>query len=120
MQRAANMGPGDVEEQVARRMRLVRERKAHVYERPRPNGTIVEVRGMPLSGGGFVTTYLDVTEQRRTQALVAHMAHHDTLTDLPNRALFVDRLQTAMALAKTVRSARAALSQHRQVQAVQR
>ena len=81
-------------------MRLVRERKAHVYERTRPNGTIVEIRGMPLEGGGFVTTYLDVTEQRRTQALVAHMAHHDTLTDLPNRALFVDRLQTAIALAK--------------------
>ena len=93
-------GPGDVEEQVARRMRLVRERKAHVYERTRPNGTIVEMRGMPLGGGGFVTTYLDVTEQRRTQALVAHMAHHDTLTDLPNRALFADRLQTAIALAK--------------------
>jgi diguanylate cyclase (GGDEF)-like protein len=93
-------GPGDIEEHVARRMRLVRERKAHVYERTRPNGTIVEVRGMPLGGGGFVTTYLDVTEQRRTQALVAHMAHHDTLTDLPNRALFADRLQTAIALAK--------------------
>jgi diguanylate cyclase (GGDEF)-like protein len=93
-------GPGDLEEQVARRMRLVRERKAHVYERTRPNGTVVEIRGMPLEGGGFVTTYLDVTEQRRTQALVAHMAHHDTLTDLPNRALFIDRLQTAIALAK--------------------
>ncbi len=97
---AASMVPGDLEEQIARRMRLVRERKAHVYERTRPNGTIVEVRGMPLDGGGFVTTYLDVTEQRRTQALIAHMAHHDTLTDLPNRALFADRLQTAIALAK--------------------
>ena len=93
-------GPGDLDEQIARRMRLVRERKAHVYERTRPNGTIVEVRGMPLDGGGFVTTYLDVTEQRRTQALIAHMAHHDTLTDLPNRALCADRLQTAIALAK--------------------
>ena len=47
-----------------------------------------------------MTTYLDVTEQRRTQALIAHMAHHDTLTDLPNRALCADRLQTAIALAK--------------------
>lgn len=93
-------GPGDVEEHVARRMALVRERKAHVFERTRPNGAIVEVRGMPLAGGGFVTTYLDVTDQRRNQALIAHMAHHDTLTDLPNRALFTDRLQTAVAFAK--------------------
>jgi diguanylate cyclase (GGDEF)-like protein len=92
-------GPGDNEEHVARRMALVRERKPHVYERTRPNGTIVEVRGTPLEGGGFVTTYLDVTEQRRNQALIAHMAHHDTLTNLPNRALFADRLQTAIALA---------------------
>jgi diguanylate cyclase (GGDEF)-like protein len=93
-------GPGDIEEQVARRMSLVRERKSHVYERTRPNGTIVEIRGTPLDGGGFVTTYLDVTEQRRTQALIAHMAHHDTLTNLPNRALFADRLGTAVALSK--------------------
>jgi diguanylate cyclase (GGDEF)-like protein len=93
-------GPGDVEEQVARRMALARERKPHVYERTRPNGTVLEIRGTPLAGGGFVTTYLDVTEQRRTQALVAHMAHHDTLTNLPNRALFADRLGTAIALAK--------------------
>jgi PAS domain-containing protein len=61
-------GPGDIDEQVARRVRLVRERKAHVYERTRPNGTIVEIRGMPIDGGGFVTTYLDVTDQRRNQA----------------------------------------------------
>jgi diguanylate cyclase (GGDEF)-like protein len=93
-------GPGDIDEQVSRRMSLARERKAHVYERTRPNGTVLEIRGTPLKGGGFVTTYLDVTEQRRTQALIAHMAHHDTLTNLPNRALFADRLQTAIALVK--------------------
>ena len=93
-------GPGDVEEQVSRRVALARERKPHVYDRTRPNGTVLEVRGTPLDGGGFVTTYLDVTEQRRTQALIAHMAHHDTLTNLPNRALFADRLQTAIAMVK--------------------
>ena len=58
-----------------------------------PNGTIVEVRGVPVEGGGFVTTYFDVTEQRRSQSTIAHMAHHDALTNLPNRMLFADRLQ---------------------------
>lgn len=95
-------GPGPAEEHVARRMALARERKPHVYDRTRPNGTVLEVRGMPLPGGGFLTTYLDVTDQRRNQALIAHLAHHDTLTNLPNRALFADRLQTAIALAKRV------------------
>jgi diguanylate cyclase (GGDEF)-like protein len=90
-------GAGDIEEHVRQRMALARERRAHVFERTRPNGTVLEVRGVPLEGGGFVTTYLDVTEQRRNQALVAHLAHHDALTDLPNRLLFRDRLQQAFA-----------------------
>lgn len=93
-------GAGSVEDHVARRMALVRQRQPHVYERTRPNGTVVEIRGVPIEGGGFLTTYLDVTEQRRNQALIAHMAHHDALTDLPNRLLFADRMKTAVALAK--------------------
>jgi diguanylate cyclase (GGDEF)-like protein len=93
-------GLGDVEEHVRLRMALAAEQRAHVVERTRPNGTVLEVRGVPLSGGGFVTTYLDVTEQRRAQAMVAHMAHHDALTNLPNRVLFRDRLCQAIARAR--------------------
>ncbi len=92
-------GPGDAEGHVKFRMALAAEQRAHVFERTRPNGTVLEIRGVPLRGGGFVTTYLDVTEQRRAQALVAHMAHHDPLTNLPNRLLFRDRLQQAVARA---------------------
>ncbi|MCV0395109.1 MAG: diguanylate cyclase [Rhizobiaceae bacterium] len=93
-------GPGPAVDHVARRMALVRKRRSHHYERTRPNGMIMEVRGVPIEGGGFLTTYLDVTEQRRNQALIAHMAHHDALTDLPNRLLFADRLGKAIALAR--------------------
>lgn len=98
--RRGEYGAGDADDQVARRVALLKQGKPHVYERTRPNGTVLEVRGVPIDGGGFVTTYFDVTEQRRTQALIAHMAHHDTLTDLPNRVLFSDRLHTAVALAR--------------------
>jgi diguanylate cyclase (GGDEF)-like protein len=80
---------------------LAQERKPHVFERARPNGTVLEIRGAPIEGGGFVTTYLDVTEQRRTQSLVAHLAHHDALTNLANRTLLRDRME--MALARTLR-----------------
>ena len=93
-------GPGDPEALVKVRMDLAREQKEHVFERTRPNGTVLEIRGMPLEGGGFVTTYLDVTSQRRSQAEIAHMAHHDPLTDLPNRSLFQDRLERAVARAR--------------------
>ena len=93
-------GAGDPEALVKVRMDLARQQKPHVFERTRPNGTVLEIRGMPLAGGGFVTTYLDVTSQRRSQAEIAHMAHHDPLTDLPNRSLFRDRLERAVARAR--------------------
>ena len=90
-------GPGDPDALVKVRMDLARQQSPHVLERTRPNGTVLEIRGMPLAGGGFVTTYLDVTSQRHAQAEIAHMAHHDPLTDLPNRSLFQDRLERAVA-----------------------
>lgn len=93
-------GPGDVEVLVAERMERVARREAHVFERTRPNGTVLEIRGVPLADGGFVTTYLDVTEQRRNAALIAHLAHHDMLTGLANRTLLMDRLQMAVAGAR--------------------
>ena len=38
-----------------------------------------------MADGGWVATHEDITERRRTEARIAHMARHDALTDLPNR-----------------------------------
>ncbi len=93
-------GPGNVDTLVKERLVLAAERQSHAYDRVRPNGKVLEVRGVPLEDSGFVTTYLDVTDQRQNQALIAHMAHHDMLTELPNRLLFHDRLDQALARAR--------------------
>ena len=45
----------------------------------------------------FLVALLDVTERRRAEARIAHMAHHDALTNLPNRVLFHDRLTNTLA-----------------------
>ena len=50
----------------------------------------------PLPDGGGVATHEDVTEQRRIEARMKHMAHHDALTDLPNRVLLRERLEEAL------------------------
>ncbi len=54
-------GPGDAEAQVRERLLLARRAEAHRFERTLSNGTVVEVRGTPVPGGGFVTVYTDVT-----------------------------------------------------------
>ncbi len=43
-----------------------------------------------------LVTFLDVTEKRRAERRLAHMAHHDDLTDLPNRAFFRKSLDAAL------------------------
>ncbi|MBB1092013.1 EAL domain-containing protein [Rhodopseudomonas palustris] len=45
---------------------------------------------------GFLVVVVDITERRKAEAKIAHMAHHDGLTNLPNRALYQERLQQAL------------------------
>jgi signal transduction histidine kinase/CheY-like chemotaxis protein len=63
-------GPGDIADLVAQRVRTARAFKPHEFERMRPSGQIIAVRGEPLPQGGFVTVYTDVTEQRRQEQLI--------------------------------------------------
>jgi len=42
----------------------------------------------------------DVTERRKMEEIIKHQAHHDTLTDLPNRQLFMDFLSLELAQAR--------------------
>jgi Na+/proline symporter/signal transduction histidine kinase/CheY-like chemotaxis protein len=60
-------GNGDVEAQIARRISHMRAGTPHVFERVRSDGRVFEMRGQALQGGGYVTSYNDITEFKRVE-----------------------------------------------------
>ncbi len=71
------------------------------------SGKVIEVvmfsRFLEYEGiDAVLVAVIDITERKQAEARIAHMAHHDALTDLPNRVLFRQRM--AEALAKRSRS----------------
>jgi diguanylate cyclase (GGDEF)-like protein/PAS domain S-box-containing protein len=65
----------------------------HIETRSR---IIYDADGRPIRSIGVA---IDVTERRQAEAQIAHLAHHDALTGLPNRILFAQRLDEALARA---------------------
>ena len=64
------------------------------------DGRCIAITVQPMADGGTVTTHQDITDQRRSEAKITHMALHDTLTGLPNRVLLNERLEHALTRAK--------------------
>lgn len=81
-----------IEMQAARAMK----REACHFEQELSNGTFLDVRGLPVAGGGFLTIYMDITQRRTSEEAIRHMARHDALTGLPNRFVFRERLEKAL------------------------
>jgi len=61
-------------------------------------GRTLRVNDQPiLEGGGWVSTFDDITEWRQAQEQIAYMAHHDALTGLANRTQLIEKLNDALA-----------------------
>ncbi|MGN6830837.1 PAS-domain containing protein [Paucibacter sp. M5-1] len=58
----------DPSEQLERIVARARQGGPHQFERIRPDGTTLEIRGAPMPDGGLVTTYVDVSERKRLEA----------------------------------------------------
>jgi diguanylate cyclase (GGDEF)-like protein len=64
----------------------------HTLHHHLSDGRIIKLNHKRMEHGGWVVTYEDVTERHKAQARVEHMARHDSLTDLPNRTLFREKM----------------------------
>jgi len=101
-------GPGAVDQHVERRLEHLRRGHLHVFERIRPNGQVIEMRGQPLPGGGYVTTYSDVSEHKRVeQGLRELTATLERRVDERTEALQTALGETACAQAQAEEARRA-------------
>jgi diguanylate cyclase (GGDEF)-like protein len=53
---------------------------------------VISILHRPMAGGGWVSTHQDITEHRRNEERIRHLARHDALTDLANRMVLQERV----------------------------
>jgi PAS domain S-box-containing protein len=70
------LGPGDPQQQVEKRISHMRAGSSHRYVRTREDGHVVEMRGEPLPGGGFVMSFNDITEFKRAADALREANEH--------------------------------------------
>jgi diguanylate cyclase (GGDEF)-like protein len=62
------------------------------------DGRAIHIVNQPLAAGGWMATMEDITERMQYDERIAHLAHYDALTDLPNRVMFREQLEQALKL----------------------
>ncbi len=96
IRRTAN-GDKEMEELLANQIDLYKSQQAHKFERLQPDGHIIEVEGSVMPGGGFVSTFTDITERKiaemnlsRLATAIHQSANGIVITDLKGVILFVN------------------------------
>src|SRR5690606_22822140 len=70
------LSPEEIEAEVDKRIGYMRAGSAHVSERVRASGQVLELRGQPLPGGGYATSYSDVTDYKRVERELREINEH--------------------------------------------
>jgi diguanylate cyclase (GGDEF)-like protein/PAS domain S-box-containing protein len=78
-----------------------RRRNGEVFPKWLTVSVVRDVQGRPVN---YIEIFSDITERKEREERVHHLAHHDALTDLPNRALLNDRIAQAVSLAERNRT----------------
>jgi len=94
---ASGHSPADAEEYIDRRLSEVARPEPYYAVNHLRDGRVIAVMHQPRKDGGWVAIHQDITAQKRVEAEVAHMARHDSLTDLANRMLFMEKIDEALA-----------------------
>ena len=90
---------GDTERYIQNRLEEVDRCVPYQVVNELRDGRVISVVHQPLVAGGWVALHQDITEQKRAEQKIAHMAHHDALTGLPNRVLFREQLTSYLSSA---------------------
>ena len=81
---------------------LDRHQESHsMFERELGDDRWALVNEHRTNDGGTIVLYTDISELKRRDRELHHLAHHDALTGLPNRELFHQRVEQAISTAKT-------------------
>jgi diguanylate cyclase (GGDEF)-like protein/PAS domain S-box-containing protein len=100
---ASARGPAESEEERARRvagyLAQVARGQPFTYTYHLNNGRAIRVSAGPMPDGGWVDAHEDITHELNLESRIAHLALHDGLTDLANRALLRQRFEQALATA---------------------
>src|ERR1017187_4017377 len=91
-----SIGSDDPEQYITELLGAVGQGKIFNKITTLPDGRIISVANHPMADGGWVATHEDVTEEKRVEERIVHVAHHDALTGLPNRILFSEQLKQAL------------------------
>ncbi len=90
----------DPESYIWERLAAVEERKRSTKIQRLKNSRVIAIVHEPRADGGWLATHEDITELQKVQEELAHMAHHDALTGLPNRLLLQERIKEAVSSAE--------------------